>query len=489
MKLLGVGIALALMVGLVAVARAESLDLKQVPADAKWLGHVDVDAMRTSIVVQKAWAKGMEMHKDAAAHLAKLRDKLGLDICKDLHGLTFYGKQVGKHTGVLIVNAKVNQKLLLEKAAKAPDHKVTKFGSYDLHTWTDKHHGPAHTVAGTFYKGDRLVFASSLDELKAALNVLDGKSPSVGSNSPLAGKVRPGTTFLLRVSGLAEANLPCKAPVVKQIESAHISVGESGGQSFLHARATMKTTEVTQQVKAIVDGGKALAAMHVANDAAAKKLVDALQVTAEGTTLNVRWTGSANDVWNLLEKHAKRMAELHGKMDGPWQQRFGGPAAPMGPGAKPGCKPGPGCKQAPGCKPGTCMHDRWAHRLAIIKSLDLTDAQKAKAKELRKLYGPKFKETLKKFGDILTADQKKARDEAVKSAHAAGKHGKAAFEAVKAAVKLTDAQKAKFAELRKQMQSLRKEVREKFLAILTPEQQAKLKKAHEAKKPTQPAGK
>ena len=62
--------------------------------------------------------------------LDKLREKIGLDVCKDLHGVTAYGMEPGKHTGVLIVHAKVDQKLLLQKAEKAPDHKVTKFESY-----------------------------------------------------------------------------------------------------------------------------------------------------------------------------------------------------------------------------------------------------------------------------------------------------------------------------------------------------------------------
>ena len=146
---LGVGLALAAGLGWTAAAQAEPLDLAQVAADAKWVAHLDVDALRASTVVEKAWKKGLEMHKDAQAHLDKLREKIGLDICKDVHGLTAYGKEPGKHTGVLIVHAKLDQKFLLDKAQKAPDHKVTKFESYDLHSWTAKHHGQSRTVWGT----------------------------------------------------------------------------------------------------------------------------------------------------------------------------------------------------------------------------------------------------------------------------------------------------------------------------------------------------
>jgi len=58
MLLLGVGLALAAGLGWTASARAEPLDPAQVSAEAKWLAHLDVDAMRASTVVQRAWKKG-----------------------------------------------------------------------------------------------------------------------------------------------------------------------------------------------------------------------------------------------------------------------------------------------------------------------------------------------------------------------------------------------------------------------------------------------
>ena len=38
----------------------QTLEAKQVAADATWLVHFDVDAIRASIVVQKAWQKVLE---------------------------------------------------------------------------------------------------------------------------------------------------------------------------------------------------------------------------------------------------------------------------------------------------------------------------------------------------------------------------------------------------------------------------------------------
>ncbi len=450
--LLGVGLALAAGLGFVAAARAEPLNLAQVSGDAKWVGHLDVDALRASTVVNKAWKKGLEIRKDAQARLDKLREKIGMDITKDVHGVTAYGKEPGKETGVLIVHAKLDQKFLLDKAEKAPDHKVEKFGAYDLHSWTAKHHGKTRTVWGAFYKSDRLVFASGMDELKDALQVLEGKSPGAG-DSPLHGDVKPGTTLLFRATGLRKFDLSKKCPFAKYVEAFRFSMGENDGKSFFSAKVVAKNEEAAEDLGEVVEGFKALADLHVGDDAKAKKLVDALHVTTHGKALSIHWTASANEVWNMVEKHAKWLAEHHGMMG--W----------------------PGHKPAPGKQGGTTT--------ARVGNLNLTPEQQTKFADLRKEYDPKFKSAADKIESIPTVDQKKARDEAAKTAQAAGKHGKEVWDAIQAAMKLTDEQKAKMSDAQKGMGALFKEFGEKFRAFLTPEQQKKLPKwpAMEEKKP------
>ena len=113
---------------------------------------------------------------------------------------------------------------------------------------------------------------------------------------------------------------------------------------------------------------------------------------------------------------------------------------------------------------------------AMLKNLNLTDDQKAKVKELAGEYGPKLKEAR---DSILTADQKKARDDAVKVATDAGKKPAEVFRAAMAAVTLTDDQRAK---MRETVAPVRKEALDKFKALLTPEQQELLQKARKERR-------
>lgn len=59
------GSAVALLLSWAMVAQAEPLNLKQIPDDAKWLAHFNVDAMRGSTVVQAFYHQCVERVKDA----------------------------------------------------------------------------------------------------------------------------------------------------------------------------------------------------------------------------------------------------------------------------------------------------------------------------------------------------------------------------------------------------------------------------------------
>ena len=113
--------------------------------------------------------------------------------------------------------------------------------------------------------------------------------------------------------------------------------------------------------------------------------------------------------------------------------------------------------------------------IKVPKSIELTADQKTKLDALNKEFGPKLAECRKKAASIITADQKKARAEAVKKAKADGKEGKELKAAANAALAITADQKTQQSECKKAMGALNKEIKTQFVALLTDEQKAKLK--------------
>ena len=111
--------AFALMALYAAVGQAAPLETKNIAADAKWVVHVDVDAIRDSKIVQKAFETCPEL-KESGKHFDMIRDKIGVDLRKDLHGMTLYGPDTDKTHAVAIVFSTVDQKLFWKRPRRPP---------------------------------------------------------------------------------------------------------------------------------------------------------------------------------------------------------------------------------------------------------------------------------------------------------------------------------------------------------------------------------
>jgi hypothetical protein len=118
----------------------------------------------------------------------------------------------------------------------------------------------------------------------------------------------------------------------------------------------------------------------------------------------------------------------------------------------------------------------------VPKEITLSEEQQTKLKALKDEYSPKLAALTAKQSEILTKEQQAARAEVTKANREAKKTGKEAQEAVNAALKLTDEQKAKWTAAQKEVQELRKTIEQKKRELLTEEQKAKLPKQRRAGK-------
>ncbi|MEN6556630.1 MAG: hypothetical protein ABFC54_00475, partial [Thermoguttaceae bacterium] len=272
-------LAIIALLGLTATVWAEPLDQHCVSADAKWAVHLDADALHASSLYQKTRQQVLEKHPEAVAGLAMIRELWKFDPSTDLHGVTVYGSQLKRDTGVAIIHAKVDQPFLLERLKKAPEHRVSTYGKYDVHSWLHaKGFRCERPMAGAFFKPDVLVFGGSSEEVMAALDVLNGTKPSRADQGPSSGgKTHPGAVFVISAIGLGDLDWPCRSPLAQQVDSLTLTVGENDGKIFVEGAMTAKKAETAQQLKAVGDGALALATLMHGEDASLVKLLSALK--------------------------------------------------------------------------------------------------------------------------------------------------------------------------------------------------------------------
>jgi Spy/CpxP family protein refolding chaperone len=110
--------------------------------------------------------------------------------------------------------------------------------------------------------------------------------------------------------------------------------------------------------------------------------------------------------------------------------------------------------------------ERLSERIAHLHELDLTPDETAKLKEIRKEFHPKIEKAIKGLDGVLSAEQKKARLDALQA-------GMKRREVI-AALKLNDDQKQKVEAVGKEVRTLVREEVEKVRDVLTDSQKEKL---------------
>ncbi|MGI6414236.1 MAG: hypothetical protein ACOX1P_01095 [Thermoguttaceae bacterium] len=118
----------------------------------------------------------------------------------------------------------------------------------------------------------------------------------------------------------------------------------------------------------------------------------------------------------------------------------------------------------------------------LLEGLELSAEQKAKLEAIAKEMRAPLVEARKALGDILTDEQKAAREAAMKAAKEAGKKPQEAQKAAEEALKLTPEQKEKMTKVRKKMAELEKTIRDKVMEVLTPEQRAAVEEKMKARR-------
>lgn len=305
--------------------KAAPLDLGHVAADAKWIMHIDLDAVRDTRIYQK-----MKENPRHLAFSAMMQGMLGINPDQDLHSVTMYGTTLGKEKGVAIVEGKIDSKRLagMLKTCCSPEFTESKGLQIMELTHTPPHREQPMHLAMTIVDDQRLVAAHSVEALHNALAVLQGEGKCLTSSDSLAGNIPTGTTVLMRVEGIAAVAAEKEfCPLAKQTESFRFVMGESNGSSFYRARAVMSNDQVTKQLKEVVEGAIALGKLHVGKNEVGKRLIEATHLKTDDSTLTLLWNGSADDVLTMIEAHRKFFAEHRAKHRSRWQH-----------GKKPGAK-------------------------------------------------------------------------------------------------------------------------------------------------------
>ena len=295
-------------------AHADPFDPTRVPADAKYVIHIDVDAIRPTQLWKAADDK-LAGNEAFGAKMGQFEMASGMHFPNDLHDVTVYGAAAGDGAAVTVVHAKMSKDQLTAALQFANNYGNEIFGKYEILTWNDN----GDPKAAAFHDDSTFVIAATADHVKAALDTMDAKAARAPADSPLfAGAVKPAagqppTLVYLATLDLAGLAKPGETPnlMVKQIDSGFVTLterpaaattnpsaggaptGAAAADAVVKLTVRAKSPEAAQQLQTMAGGLKAFVGMQAANQAADPRLAFAATVlktttlTQTGNTIEV----------------------------------------------------------------------------------------------------------------------------------------------------------------------------------------------------------
>jgi hypothetical protein len=279
------GLALALPL----VSPADPLPAAKIPADAKWVLHLDADAFRRSKIGEHIVREVLDPKSAKAKE--DLEQSLGfaLDWTR-MHSITLFGptyQPKADNSGLALIRTSMNVVQGLDtaiernnpalrpeqiEAGPTPLYRINK----DSYVWA----GP----------GGWFLLGKSRDALDRARAALTGSAPSLATANLLKGFGPAQDSFFFL--GLAEdfgqkADLPLKAAVLKQAEGGRLVLGERGDQVFAQLTIRTRTAEAAQQIQQVVQGLIALGALSQDAKPELQELAQGAKVTAADQSVTI----------------------------------------------------------------------------------------------------------------------------------------------------------------------------------------------------------
>jgi hypothetical protein len=286
MKTLFVAVAAALTIAL--PTRGDGLKQNLVPANSRWILHLDAEAFRKSrigamVVEDKAESKVRKLKEDS---------KLDLDFSfNKVTAITAFGPKVGEHNdGVLVVQTTADVRGDLEKLigfkelsgnGEPPISRITANGveMYKI-----------HDEINLVQAGDKTwLISKSKASLQAAREVALGKAEALKDATFLNYPAMNNSFFFVAVAdtGSAGDKLPAQAKILQKAEGGRLAIGEKEDKILFNLALRTKDAETIAEMQQLAQGLIAFVKLAQPDNKDLTALVSSASVTTNANFLAV----------------------------------------------------------------------------------------------------------------------------------------------------------------------------------------------------------
>jgi len=243
------------------LAWAAPLNQTHVPAEAKWLIHVDVDA----IVGTEMWRLvTQDISEKVRKKIDAITNLLGSDPTRDIYGATLYGIDSNEENAVVMIYGRFNKEKLLSLLVLNEAYAESDYNGQKLYHWLDEKDNK--NKVGMFAADDLIVISQSEQAVAALVDLRAGQGSSLASQEDAAlstlVEAPEDALMVMAADGLAELqNDDDHIAILKNSKMMAAVVSENDGNMNLYVDLTAETIDAAIQIEQVLGGIKAFIAL------------------------------------------------------------------------------------------------------------------------------------------------------------------------------------------------------------------------------------
>lgn len=272
---------------------ASTLPKSLIPADAEWVVHLDMAKFKSTRIGHLLIQEKQGGIKKKAKVFYK---RTSIDLLQDVAGVTIYGLGKNKQQTVMCLKGRFDKEYLLGLLENVDSHKEIVFGKHIIHKWN-------HSEYGLFVGEDLVFLAWDEDAMKAALDVVDGKSDRISASSlkSYVDQIPENAFFAGLVKDIsALAGYSSKAVILQKAGSGMFTLAEQDEILSMQIDATAQTPKDAANMEQIIRGLMAMAQMQLEDSYAELKLQEAITISTDSNKIKIELNKSSEEVFKII---------------------------------------------------------------------------------------------------------------------------------------------------------------------------------------------
>ncbi len=295
-------------------AAAEDSDSVSVPADSKFLVHVDIGAFKKTPIGARLFEMAKrealkEIGDDDDNDFEELKEALGFDPFTELDAITIVGADFKKPEDHMHVVLRMRETVgnLEDLMATMPDYDSSEYGDHTIHSASpdekQRMFGAVHTDGK---RVKRVVAARTRKAVRNLLDMLDGKIRKASKAVKLSRA--EGQFVHIELLDIPRENIGRgpQANIARLVQGLSLKVGSDGDDLAMSVAVTTKEEKQAKQVRQMIQGLTAM--IQLVDDGGegenlqqAKEFLENLKVKRKGNVVQIRLTVPEADVVDLIE--------------------------------------------------------------------------------------------------------------------------------------------------------------------------------------------